>query len=269
MRQYLIDAFAEVPFKGNPACVVEPFNAWPDVDFMQALAMENNQAETAYLLRTGDPSRFGLRWFTPAMEVPLCGHATLASAHALFHEFGVAVDVLRFDTLSGELTVRRFEDRLEMDFPSYPPHEITVVPAVEAVLGVAPLRCYGGPALIAFMNSEQTVRDIVPDLSQLTAYQGTAYTDRHLIVTAFADANKPYSVVSRLFAPDMGVNEDPATGSMHCMLAPLYAALTGKPVIDYYQAYPRRGAHLQCEVVGDRVKLRGQAVTVAISDLKL
>lgn len=267
MRQYLIDAFADKPFKGNPACVPEPFDVWPDDSFMQALAMENNQAETAFLLKTDDPSRFGLRWFTPAIEVPLCGHATLASAHMLFHEMGEKAETLCFDTLSGPLTVRRVGSGYEMDFPGYPPREITPVPEIEAVLGIKPLRCYGGPAQIAFLDSETAVRTVVPDLSKLTAYQGTAYTDRHLIVTALADEGKSYSVVSRLFAPDMGIPEDPATGSMHCMLAPLYQALAGKTVLDYYQAHPKRGAHMQCEMVGDRVKLRGQAVTVARTEL--
>jgi PhzF family phenazine biosynthesis protein len=267
MRQYLIDAFADKPFRGNPACVLAPFDAWSDTGFMQNLAMENNQAETAYLLRTDDPARFGLRWFTPAIEVPLCGHATLAAAHMLFAELGLAADEIRFDTLSGILTVRRAAAGYEMDFPAYLPHEIAPVPEIEAVLGVKPLRCYGGPAQIAFLESEAAVRQVIPDLSRLTAYEGTAYTDRHLIVTAFADEGQPYSVVSRLFAPDMGVPEDPATGSMHCMLAPLYHTLTGKAVLDYYQAHPKRGAHLQCEVIADRVKLRGQAVTVARSEL--
>jgi len=270
MLQYLIDAFADEPFRGNPACVLEPFDTWPDEGFMQRLAMENNQAETAYLRRTDDPARFGLRWFTPAIEVPLCGHATLASAHALFNHMGAQADVLSFDTLSGTLTVRRLDDgRLEMEFPGYLPHEIAPLQGMDAVIGVRPLRYYGGPGLIAFLGSEQAVREVAPDLARLEAYHGSVYADRHLVVTAFADAGKPYGVVSRLFAPDMGIPEDPATGSMHCMLAPLYRSLTGKAVIDYYQAHPKRGAHLQCEVAGDRVKLRGRAVTVAKSELYL
>ncbi|MDV6333111.1 PhzF family phenazine biosynthesis protein [Asticcacaulis sp. 201] len=269
MIQYLIDAFADRPFTGNPACVVAPFDAWPSDAFMQNLAMENNQAETAFLLRTDDPQRFGLRWFTPTMEVPLCGHATLASAHALFREWGVAAHELCFDTLSGELRVRQANDRLEMDFPAYTPVEIPAMAAVVEALSVEPIALYGGPALIALLDCEATVRQIVPDLSRLPAYQGTAYTDRHLVVTAQADANRPYDVVSRLFAPDMGIPEDPATGSMHCMLAPLYQSLTGRAVMTYYQAHPRRGAYMQCEVTGDRVKLRGQAVTVARTELNL
>src|SRR6202012_4998130 len=112
-----VDAFAAEAFRGNPACVLEPFAAWPDAAGRQALAAENNQAETAFLLRTADPSRFGLRWFTPALEVPLCGHATLASGHALFAELGLVADAVTFDTLSGALTVARDGEGYRMDFP--------------------------------------------------------------------------------------------------------------------------------------------------------
>jgi len=269
MRQFLIDAFASQPFKGNPACVVEPFDAWPDDAFLQALAMENNQAETAYLLKTGDPARFGLRWFTPAMEVRLCGHATLASAHALFVELGNDADVLTFDTLSGPLHVRRLATRLEMDFPGYMPQGTAVPDDIERATGIRPQAVFDGPALIAQFKTEAEVRSLKPDLRALPAYIGAVYDDRHLVVTAPADPGKPYDAVSRLFAPDMGIDEDPATGSMHCMLAPLYALKLGKPVIDFYQAHPRRGAEIQAEVRGDRVLLRGQALTVARSQLIL
>ena len=121
MRQWTVDAFAAEPFRGNPACVVEPLAAWPASDWMQALAAENNQAETAFLLTTEDPARFGLRWFTPALEVPLCGHATLASGHVLLSELGIASERLTFDTLSGPLMVRRSGAGYEMDFPAQTP----------------------------------------------------------------------------------------------------------------------------------------------------
>jgi PhzF family phenazine biosynthesis protein len=270
MRQYLIDAFAEAPFKGNPAAVVEPFDTWPDDAFLAALAMENNQAETAYLLRTAEPARFGLRWFTPAVEMPLCGHATLASAHMLFNELGLDVPQVHFDTLSGTLTVKRTEDgRLEMDFPAYGLEPMDDFPDLDAVLGVAPQALYGGPGLIAVLKSEDEVRKVKPDLNRLQRYLGTVYRERHVVITALADQGKPYDVVSRFFAPGFAIDEDPATGSMHCMLAPLYRSLTGKLRLDYYQADPRRGAELQCELDGDRVKLRGRAVTVARCELLL
>src|SRR5580698_7533831 len=124
MRQWTIDAFAAAAFRGNQACVLEPMPAWPDAAWMQALAAENNQAETAFLLKTADPARFGLRWFTPALEVPLCGHATLASGHVLLSELGVATDKLTFDTKSGPLTVRRSGEGYEMDFPAQPPKQV-------------------------------------------------------------------------------------------------------------------------------------------------
>jgi PhzF family phenazine biosynthesis protein len=268
MRQYLVDAFTEGPFRGNPACVVEPFDVWPPAEALQRLAMENNQAETAYLLKTGSPDRFGLRWCTPAMEVVLCGHATLASAHVLFNELGNTTQTLSFDTLSGVLTVQRSVDgRLEMDFPGYPPHEISTMPELEAALGIRPAAIFGGPALIAQLANEDEVRAVSPDLSRLPDYIGSVYKDRHVIVTALADAASPYDVVSRFFAPGFGIDEDPATGSMHCMLSPLFQMLTGKSVLDYYQAYPRRGANLQCEMLGNRVKIRGKAITILRGEL--
>lgn len=270
MRQYLIDAFASAPFRGNQACVLEPVDAWPDEGFMQALAAENNQAETAYLLKTGASDRFGLRWFTPSVEVKLCGHATLASAHMLFNELGFAGETLHFDTRSGELRVKRLDDgRLEMDFPAYRPEEIPARLDLEAALGITPAAVYGGPALIARLESEAAVRALAPDLRRLPDYAGSEFAGANVIVTAFADAGSPYDVISRFFAPGFGIDEDPATGSMHCMLSPLYRDLTGKDCLDYYQAYPGRGADLQCEVAGDRVKLRGTAVTVAVIELRL
>ena len=267
MRQYLVDAFACQPFKGNPACVVEPFDAWPDDGFLQALAMENNQAETAYLLKTEEPARFGLRWFTPAMEVRLCGHATLASAHALVAELGNDAEMLTFETLSGPLHVRRLVHRYEMDFPGYMPQAAAISDEIDRATGIRPQAVFDGPALIAQFATEAEVRNLKPDLRALPAYVGSVYDDRHLVVTAPADPGKPYDAVSRLFAPDMGIDEDPATGSMHCMLGPLYALQLGKPVIDFYQAHPRRGADIQAEVRGDRVFLRGEALTVARSQL--
>jgi PhzF family phenazine biosynthesis protein len=270
LRQYLVDAFARQPFRGGPACVVEPFAQWPDDAWMQAVGMENNQAETAFLRRTQTPGRFDLRWFTPTLEVKLCGHATLASAHVLFTELGETGEVLTFSTLSGDLMVRRADGRLEMDFPAYPPHDLPPIPELAKALGVTPKAVYGGPALIALLDTEAAVRAVAPDLKALPPYaEASVYNDRHVIVTAPADPDQPYDAVSRLFAPDMGIDEDPATGSMHCMLTPLYHRLTGRTVFDFYQAHPKRGAEIQAELDGNRVKLRGHAVTVARCELLL
>ena len=270
MRQWTIDAFASGPFKGNPACVVEPFEAWPETAWMQALAAENNQAETAFLLKTADPARFGLRWFTPAREAPLCGHATLASAHALFEELGVEVPLLTFDTLSGELTVRRSGDRLEMDFPADPPRRLAGSEGLAQALGAEPLEVWAGMYLVAVLRDEATVRGLAPDLSALRGVGGEA-TDGpgQVIAVALADPGKPYAVVSRFFAPAAGIPEDPTTGSAHCILTPLYGDKLGADVLRFHQAYPGRGGDLECENRGSRVLLRGRGFTMVESRLRV
>ncbi len=266
MRQWTVDAFASGPFKGNPACVVEAFemgSGWPTNGWMQALAAENNQAETAYLLRTDDSSRFGLRWFTPALEAPLCGHATLAAAHVLFFELGLDVARLSFDTRSGVLTVRRDGERLEMDFPADPPRLTSVPAGLAEALGAAPLEVWAGAYLVAILNDEAAVRAVSPDLGALVKIGGEATEGPgQVIVAALADAGAPYDVVSRFFAPGFGIPEDPATGSAHCILAPLYGDKLGRATLVFHQAYPGRGGDLECEHRGARVLLRGRAVTM-------
>ena len=270
MRQWTIDAFAAAPFKGNPGCVVEPFDAWPTDAWMQALAAENNQAETAYLLKTADPARFGLRWFTPAMEVPLCGHATLASAHALFAELGLTAAQITFGTRSGALTVAGEGGLYTMDFPADPPRRTEVPAGLSQALGVEPLEVWAGAYLVALLDSEAAVRALTPDIPALGKIAGEAREGPgNISVVALADAGAPYDVVSRFFAPGSGIPEDPATGSAHCILAPLFADKLGRARNRFHQAYPGRGGDLNCEVRGDRVMLRGQAVTVIESVLRL
>jgi PhzF family phenazine biosynthesis protein len=270
MRQWTIDAFASEPFKGNQACILEPFDTWPDAAWMQSLAAENNQAETAYLLKTGDPARFGLRWFTPALEVPLCGHATLASGHVLFAEMGVTAETLTFDTLSGPLTVAKAPAGYEMNFPADPPAR-TVAPAeLAARLGADPVEVWAAQYIIAVLADEESVRALTPDIAALKDISANATRGRgNVAVTALADPGKPYDVVSRFFAPGSGIAEDPATGSLHCVLAPLFAGKLGRSTIRFHQAFPGRGADMECELVGDRVLIRGQATTVVESRLRL
>ena len=270
MRQWTIDAFAAEPVKGNPACVVEPFDTWPDAGWMQSLAAENNQAETAYLLKTADPARFGLRWFTPTLEMPLCGHATLASGHALFTEMTSAADHLTFDTLSGALTVTRAGLGYEMNFPADEPTRIAVPVALAAALGAEPVETWATQYLVAVLADEATVRDLTPDIAALkTVSSVAAGGPGNVAVTALADPGQPYEVVSRFFAPGSGIPEDPATGSLHCGLAPLFAAKFGRDEIRFHQAYPGRGADMVCALDGDRVLIRGQAITVLDSHLRL
>ena len=270
MRQWMIDAFATAPFRGNPACVVEPLSEWPDAAAMQALAAENNQAETAFLKRTDDPARFGLRWFTPALEVPLCGHATLASAHALFAELGLASPQVTFDTQSGPLIVARESDGYRMDFPAGPPQRIDPPAGLTEALGVTPLEVWAERFLIAVLASEDEVRRARPDLAALQPISGGATQGRGNVgVSALARPGAGYDVVSRFFAPGSGIAEDPATGSLHCSLAPLFASKLGRPRLAFHQAYPGRGGDLVCEVKGERVWLEGAAVTVAESRLRV
>ncbi|ATC26105.1 PhzF family phenazine biosynthesis protein [Caulobacter vibrioides] len=270
MRQWTIDAFATGPFRGNPACVLEPFDVWPTDAWMQALAAENNQAETAYLLKTADPDRFGLRWFTPTLEAPLCGHATLAAAHVLFEELGVDVAMLSFETLSGVLTVRRADDQLEMDFPADPPRRTEVPEGLAEALGVRPREVWAGAYLVAVVDDETTVRQLRPDLGALKVIGGEATGGAgQTVVVAQADAGADYAVVSRFFAPGFGIPEDPATGSAHCILMPLFGDKLGAGRLKFHQAYPGRGGDLECENRGARVLLRGRGFTVMESQLRL
>jgi PhzF family phenazine biosynthesis protein len=270
MRQWTIDAFASGPFMGNPACVVEPFDAWPDSAWMQALAGENNQAETAFLLRTADPARFGLRWMTPTIEVPLCGHATLASAHMLFEELGAAAAALAFDTRSGALGVRRAGERLEMDFPADRPRRIETPAGLAEALGAKPVEVWAGRFLVAVLADEAAVRALKPDLAALQAISSAATEGPGNVgVAALAAPGGACDVVDRFFAPGSGIPEDPATGGLHCCLGPLFADKLGKPLLRFHQAYPGRGGDIETEAAGDRVLLRGRAVTVLESRLRI
>jgi PhzF family phenazine biosynthesis protein len=271
MRQWLIDAFAAAPFLGNGACVLEPFDAWPDAAWMQALAAENNQAETAFLRRTSDPARFDLRWFTPATEVKLCGHATLASGHMVFAELGLAAPEVAFDTQSGELRVRRLESGYEMDFPADPPTLMDCLAGFPEALGVRPQEIWAGQYVVALLESEAAVRALRPDLA---AIKDLWFPELHagagmVGVTALADPGQPYDVVSRFFAPGAGIPEDPATGSLHCLLSPLFSSKLGRPSLKFHQAFPGRGGDLDCEHRGERVLLRGAAATVLEGRLRI
>jgi PhzF family phenazine biosynthesis protein len=269
MRQWTVDAFAARPFRGNPACVVEPMDAWPDAGWMQALAAENNQAETAFLIRTADPARFGLRWFTPATEVPLCGHATLASAHVLFAELGLAAGTVTFDTQSGPLTVTRKGDGYEMDFPAQPPKRVEPQPGLAEALGAAPVEVWASSFLVVLLQDEAAVRGLQPDIAALGELADAAAHRGNVGVAAVADPGRGYDVVDRFFAPGSGIDEDPTTGSLHCILTPLFADKLGRSRLAFHQAYPGRGGDLVCEARGERVALAGQAVTVVESRLRL
>jgi PhzF family phenazine biosynthesis protein len=261
---YWIDAFGNRPGAGNPAGVV-PLEAWlPDAK-MQAIAAENGFAETAFFVRTG-PARFHLRWLTPTVEVDLCGHATLATAHVLFAERGERAAALTFDSRSGPLTVaRRADGKLELDFPLTPVEVETdedVRARVTAALQRAP-EWLGRSRFdrFAVLPDAAAVRALRPDFAQVAQAGG-----RGLIVTAPGDGTCDF--VSRFFAPQSGIDEDPATGSAHCALTAYWAARLARRQLHARQL-SRRGADLWCELAGDRVKIAGEAATYMRGEIEI
>lgn len=260
-RFFQIDAFAERPMAGGPAAVM-PVEAFPDDTLMQSIAAENNLAETAFIVARGE-GVWDLRWFTPLLEVPLCGHATLASAHAIYTHLGYDGEAIGFDTKSGRLTVRRLEDgRLEMDFPAHPPRRIKIPEGLTEALGAAPLEVWASSYLLAVFETPDQVRALKPDHARINTISGGATGGRGNLVCAAPGEAEGFDVVSRFFAPGSGIDEDPATGSAHCIIAPLFSDRLGKPELNCFQAYPGRGAHITTRMEGDRVKLIGRGRTI-------
>jgi PhzF family phenazine biosynthesis protein len=255
-----VDAFADRPFTGNPAAVCI-LAAPGDEGWMQDVAGEMNLSETAFLHPEEDGWR--LRWFTPEVEVDLCGHATLAAAHVLWEDGHLdAGETARFHTRSGVLTARRAGEWIELDFPAKPILDGPAPEGLDDALGVAPL--FVGRShfdVLVELSSEAEVRALKPDLGRLGAVEA-----RGVIVTARADGGGGYDFVSRFFAPRAGVNEDPVTGSAHCVLAPFWAARLGRDEMVGFQA-SRRGGIVRVRAEGDRVRLGGQAVTVLRGEL--
>jgi PhzF family phenazine biosynthesis protein len=256
---YQVDAFTDTPFKGNPAAVCLLPEA-RDEGWMQSVAAEMNLAETAFLVRQEDG--YNLRWFTPKMEVALCGHATLASAHILWQtgELPLA-ETARFHTLSGLLTAARSGDRIVLDFPATPPTASEPPAGLLEGLGATPV--YVGRSAFDYLvevADETAVRELKPNLHVLMDVDA-----RGIIVTGRA-YDPRYDFVSRFFAPRAGVPEDPVTGSAHCVLGPYWQQKLGKSSFVAYQASPRGGV-MHVEVKGDRVLLGGYAVTVLRGEL--
>jgi len=252
-----VDAFASEVFRGNPAAVC-PLDAWLPDATMQAIAMENNLSETAFVVREADGYR--IRWFTPLAEVPLCGHATLASAFVLFGLHGG--EPLTFQSKSGPLSVTRAGDVLTLDFPVLPVGEYTGPREAIDALGVAPDEVLGREHLLfAVYRDERVVRELRPDFARL------GKLDLRALVTA---PGSDVDFVSRFFAPSEGIDEDPVTGSAHCSLIPYWAQRLGKTTLRARQV-SRRGGELDCALHGDRVSIGGRAVrylegTITIPD---
>jgi PhzF family phenazine biosynthesis protein len=245
---YQVDAFASHVFAGNPAAVC-PLEEWLDDALMQAIAAENNLAETAFFVRQGE--RYQLRWFTPVIEVDLCGHATLASAFVIFGDLEPGRTSVTFTTRSGDLTVTRAGEFLTMDFPSIATTPCAAPEALLAGLGCEPLEVRQGMDYLVVVRDQATVRALEPHMEHLLQLD-----TRGVIVTA---RGEQADFVSRFFAPAAGIPEDPVTGSAHCALTPYWAARLGKSRLHAVQL-SQRGGELFCEEAGARVLITGRAV---------
>ena len=246
---YQIDAFAEKNFEGNPAAVI-PLDEWLPDTTMQAIAEENNLAETAFFVP--NKSGFHIRWFTPNKEVKLCGHATLASAYVLFNLLGFEEQVLSFDSLSGVLLVSKTDNLLTLDFPAQPPEMCSIPSFLSLGLGKVPIECLKREDYIAIFEKEADVLAIKPNheaLKQLSL--------RGVIATA---PSSDFDFVVRFFAPKFDVPEDPVTGSAYTQLIPYWSSKLGKSKL-YAKQISSRGGKLTCELKGDRVLISGKAVT--------
>ena len=256
MKQYIVDAFTNKPFTGNPAAVCV-MNSWPSEASMMRLAMENNLSETAFIVR--EEQGYHLRWFTPGTEVELCGHATLASSFVILNYYEPENDTVQFHTLSGILTVHRKGNLYQMDFPTYELKKIPVTDDMEKAFGIRPLEAYLGLDLICVFESEEQVRTMEPDQSLLMKIEGR-------VQNATARGMET-DCVSRSFCPKVAVPEDPVGGSAHCQIADYWSHVLGKKTIEAYQA-SRRGGYLHCELMGNgRISISGEAVLVAISEI--
>lgn len=247
---YQIDAFSTRRFAGNPAAVVL-LDKFPEDATLLAVAAENNLAETAFLVPEGDD--YHVRWFTPTLEVPLCGHATLASAAVVMERLEPGRTVVTFNSKSGPLRVTKGDGTYQMDFPARPMTRIETTEAITAAIGSQPVETWVDRFnYLALFDTAEDVRSLQPDLAAIAALDRMG-----LIVTATGDGG--FDCVSRYFAPAKGIPEDPVTGGAHCGIAPFWAARTGRNDIRAWQA-SSRGGELRCHVAGDRVTLEGACV---------
>ncbi len=257
LKLYQIDAFTNKIFAGNPAAVC-PLDSWLPDQIMQSIAIENNLSETAFFIPTEDG--FHLRWFTPKTEVDLCGHATLASAYVLFNFLNYSADKIRFQTREGALFVERQAEELIMDFPTKTPVRCEMPELMTKALGVEPLDLYTNEDYVALLASEADVKAINPDFNTMREID-----TRGIIITA---PGEKVDFVSRFFAPNFGINEDPVTGSAHCVLTPFWAERLNKTSLTAKQV-SKRGGDLKCELAGERVKIIGSAVLYMQAEIEI
>ncbi len=257
MKQYIVDAFTDRVFSGNPAAVCVPDEPLPE-GVMMNITRENNLSETAFAVPEGDG--FRLRWFTPGGEIDLCGHATLAAAFVITGFLRPDLGAVRFETLSGTLTVQKKGDLYEMDFPAYQLTPAGVTDAMEDALGARPAAAFMARDLLCVMEAEETVRGLKPDMAKLASLDG-------LLVHVTARGND-FDCVSRSFAPKLNVPEDPVCGSGQCHILPYWAKMLGKDTLCSYQA-SRRGGTVYGKMSGDRILLSGKAVLFAQAEIRV
>ncbi|MEQ8360578.1 MAG: PhzF family phenazine biosynthesis protein [Cytophagales bacterium] len=257
LKIYQIDAFASEVFKGNPAAVI-PLEKWLSDEVMQKIAEENNLAETAFFVKKDE--LFEIRWFTPKLEVDLCGHATLASAHVIINYLNNNSKTLRFSSKSSELNVRKEKDGLVLNFPAKSFNIAKLPDGLFEGLGALPIELYKNDDYMMILDSEKEVRDINPDFNLLNKVD-----TRGIIVTAKGDK---VDFISRFFAPRVGINEDPVTGSAHTMLIPYWSKRLHKKEMSAQQI-SARGGHLHCVDLGERVEIKGTAVTYLVGEIKI
>ncbi len=256
MKQYVVDAFTDKVFAGNPAAVCV-MGAWLPEELLMKITRENNLSETAFAVKEGEGYR--LRWFTPGGEIDLCGHATLATAYVITRFAAPELTSVAFDTLSGRLTVEKQGELFEMDFPAYELKPVPVTQAmIEAMNGAVPTAAYMGRDLLCVFDSEDTVRGMTVDQEKVRGLDGLL-----LHVTA---RGSEFDCVSRSFAPKCSVAEDPVCGSGHCHIVPYWVRTLGKPTLVAYQASPRGGT-LYCTQTGDRIKMSGKAALFSEAEI--
>ncbi|WP_312693750.1 PhzF family phenazine biosynthesis protein [Caproiciproducens sp.] len=258
MQYYIVDAFTSEHFKGNPAgiCLL---NEWLEDETMQNIAFENNLAETAFLMKEGDG--YALRWFTPECEIDLCGHATLASAYILLNLVDRTRDKVIFHTRSGVLTVYKDQEKLRMNFPSRKPVAADIPNGLSKALGIPIVEAYRSRDLIVLVDREETVRNLAPDFELLKQYESFF----GIVVTARGDS---CDFVSRYFAPNAGLPEDPVTGSSHSTLIPFWSERLHKTEM-FARQLSKRGGCLYCRDCGERVEISGEAKLYLSGEIEL
>ncbi len=260
MKQYVVDAFAEKIFEGNPAAVIILENDWLEDKLMLNIAKENNLSETAYAYKVSE-GLYRLRWFTPGGEIELCGHATLATAFTIMNFYDRELSEISFDTLSGILKVVKKDDKFEMSLPAYDLKKLEVTDLMEEAIGYRPIEAYIGDHLLCVFEKEDVIRGMKPDMDKVRALEG-------IMLQVTAKGEGEYDCVSRAFGPKLNVNEDPVCGSGHCHIIPYWSSKSKQKEFKAYQASDR-GGELYCKIDGDRVYIAGKAVLFSEDNINI